>query len=228
MAKKFKVGKPKSLFSESIKSLKTNLQFLSVDKRIKSILFTSPSSGEGKSTVTINLAIELAKNDKKVIIVDADIRRPMVHNALEMPNEDGLTTILLNVDDYKKYIIKHEDFKIDIITAGVHAPNPVELLDSNAMSNLLGKLYESYDYILVDTPPIGLVTDAAVLSVKVDGVILVCALNETDERLMSKSKESLEFVNANILGVVINKEKKRGNIHYRTYYGSKYGKKKKS
>lgn len=217
---------PKSPTSEAFRTLRTNIQFSNIDKNIKSIVITSSGPAEGKSTVVSNLAITMAQIDKKVLLIDADLRMPRIHKIFSTPNFDGLTTVLAEELDYKDVIVSTVMDNLDILTSGPIPPNPAEILSSNRMKAFFKKVNGDYDMVLLDTPPIGAVTDAAVLATECDGVILVCAINQTVIKASVNAKELLRKVNANILGIVLNKIplKKGGyfNYHYNHYYESYY------
>lgn len=217
---------PKSPTSEAYRTLRTNIQFSNVDKNIKTIVVTSSGPGEGKSTVVSNLAIAMTQVDKKVLLVDADIRIPRIYEIFGIFHSDGLTTVLSEKLDYREVIISTGIGNLDILTSGPIPPNPSELLGSNRMGEFLERVKEDYDMVLLDSPPVGVVTDAAVLSAKCDGVILVCAVGQSIINAAINAKKLLNNVNANILGVVMNKVplKEAGYYkhHYYDYYRSYY------
>ncbi len=209
---------PKSPISEAYRVLRTNIQFSSVDKPLKSLVITSSGPSEGKTTTICNLAVTLAQSGSRVLIIDADLRKPKVHKVFGVGNTSGLTNILAQNYDYKLYLRRTEIQNIDLITAGPIPPNPSELLASQRMKQFLAKVSEGYDYILLDSPPVGSVTDAAILSTIVDGTILVVASGIVKIDAAKRSKELLEKVNANIVGVVLNKLIKNAGNHYYYYY----------
>lgn len=217
---------PKSPISEAFRTLRTNIQFSNIDNDIKSIVITSSGPGEGKSTVISNLAITMAQADKKVLLIDADLRKPRINKVFNIANLSGLTNVLSENLDYKTIVVSTEVSNLEILTSGPIPPNPAELLGSNRMKSFLEKVGEDYDMVLIDAPPIGIVTDAAVLSTKCDGVILVCAVGQAMTNAAKNAKELLQKVNANILGVVLNKIplSKGGyyKYHYYNYYESFY------
>jgi len=220
----------KTTVSEAFRSLRTNLQFTSVDKKVKSILITSSLPNEGKSTILKNLAYALAMTGVKVIVVDCDLRNPTVHQMFKIPNMSGLTNIIVEDDRYEKYVISDKEFdNLGIITSGPIPPNPSELIGSNRMKIFLDKLKENYDYVLLDAPPVLLVTDPTVLAPVVDGVILVIQANKTEIEATKRAKEILTNVKANILGAVLNKVKEQRSGYYYYYYynddGSKHKRK---
>ncbi|MFU0784190.1 MAG: Fe-S cluster carrier ATPase, Mrp/ApbC/NBP35 family [Thermoanaerobacterium thermosaccharolyticum] len=220
----------KTTVSEAFRSLRTNLQFTSVDRKVKSILITSSLPNEGKSTIIKNLAYALAMTGVKVIVVDCDLRNPTVHQMFKIPNMGGLTNIIVEDDRYEKYVISDKEFdNLGIITSGPIPPNPSELIGSNRMKGFLDKLKENYDYVLLDAPPVLLVTDPTVLAPVVDGVILVIQANKTEIEATKRAKEILTNLKANILGAVLNKVKEQRSGYYYYYYynddGSKHKRK---
>ena len=213
---------PKSPISEAYRTLRTNIQFSSIDKEIKTIMVNSAGPSEGKSTTITNLAATTANNDKKVLIIDCDLRKPKVHTFFEISNASGLTTILADNIDYREAIQKSDMKNLDILTSGPIPPNPSEVLGSKRMKALLDEVKEDYDMILIDAPPVGMVTDGAVIGNIVDGVILVCAVGQANIDATKHAKASLEQANANILGVVMNKvpTDRNGYYKYNYYYYS--------
>lgn len=211
--------KPKSVVSEAYRTLRTNIQYSSFDKEIKSIVVTSAEAAEGKSTVSGNLALSFAQNEKKVIIVDCDLRKPSVHKNFKVSNLEGLSDVLVGKVKLDDVVQKRND-NLFIITSGKIPPNPSEMLSSKAMTDLIEILKTKYDLIILDTAPIGAVTDAQIISTKVDGTIIVVRANRTKRDIVVSAKESLEKVGANILGCVLHAvENKKGKYYY--YYGTK-------
>jgi capsular exopolysaccharide synthesis family protein len=196
---------PKSIIREAYRTLRTNIQFSGIDKTLKSIVITSSIAEEGKTTIAINLAYSISQSDKKVILIDCDLRKPKIHKVLDLPNLYGLTTVLVESIDFKMFIESINEDKLDILTSGPIPPNPSELLGSKRMQIFLEKVKEDYDMVILDSPPAGLVTDAAILSTIVDGTILVCAAGKTEIDAIKATKAALDKVNANIIGVVMNK-----------------------
>lgn len=153
---------PKSIAAESYRTLRTNLQYSSFDKEYKVIVVTSSEPGEGKSTTSGNLAISLAQGDKKVILIDCDLRKPSVHRKFKISNVIGLSDVLIGKEKLYAAAQKHGDNLI-ILTAGKIPPNPSEMLNSKAMTALLEELKKQFDYIILDTPPVQAVTDSQIL-----------------------------------------------------------------
>lgn len=210
---------PKSPISESFRTLRTNIQFSSIDREVKVITVTSSGPSEGKSTVSANFAISLAQNGKKVLLMECDLRKPMMHKLFDISNSRGLTNILMGERDISALAHKCEGIdNLNIIFSGPLPPNPAELLGSNGMKKLVENLKEEYDMIILDSPPVGLVTDSAILSTITDGTLLVAAVGETDTNAMKGAKELLEKVQANLMGVILNKIP----INNRSYYAYGY------
>ncbi len=213
---------PKSPISEAFRVLRTNIQFSSIDNPIKSIVFTSSLPSEGKTTIVTNLAITFALQEKRVLLIDGDLRKPKIHRIFKIENDKGLTSFLSNKDDYKLYLKQTSLKNLDIMPCGIIPPNPSELLSSNFMREFIKQMSLQYDAILIDTPPIGTVTDAALLSTIVDGTVLIASSGTVEIDAIVRAKELLEQVNANIIGVVMNKIDKSNAGKYYYYYYSRY------
>lgn len=209
---------PKSVEAESYRTLRTNIMYSSFDKEIKRILVTSSEPGEGKSTTSGNLALAFSQDEKKVILIDCDLRKPSIHKKFKISNNRGLSDVIIDKDKLNKSIQKRTEY-LDILTAGKIPPNPSEMLGSEAMSSLLDELSNIYDVIVLDTPPVLAVTDAQILSTKSDGALLVVRAEKTKKDTVMAAKGVLDKVNANILGTVLNGgDKNKGNYYY--YYGN--------
>ena len=209
----------KSISAEAYKTLRTNIQYSSFDKEIKTILVTSTIPGEGKSTISGNLALSFAQQDKKVLVIDCDLRKPSLHKIFKLSNLKGLSDIIVGNSDLEKAMYNYKD-NFDILTSGKIPPNPSEILASNAMTALLEKLKTKYDIIIIDSAPLQAVTDAQIISNKVDGTLLVIRAGVTKREAILQAKELLNQVNAKILGVVLNGAENNSEKHY-YYYGSK-------
>lgn len=205
---------PKSLMGEAYRTIRTNIQFSGFDRDLNSIVITSSNAEEGKTTTAINLAYSISQTDKKVILLDSDLRKPNIHKIFKLQNSFGLTTVLAENINYKIYVQRINEGMLDILTSGPIPPNPSELLGSKRMQLLLESIKEDYDMIILDSPPAGLVTDAVVLSTIVDGTILVCAAGVTQIEEIKAAKAALDKVNANIIGVVMNKVTIRKGEYY--------------
>lgn len=214
---------PKSPISEAFRTLRTNIQFTSIDKRIHTLSITSTGASEGKSTTSGNLALTMAKGGKKVLVIDADLRRSRVHEIFQIPNFKGLTNLLVGDMKPKEVIhkIKEHD-NLYVMTGGAKPPNPAELLGSEKMKELLENLKKDFDMIIVDTPPVGMVTDGALIASIVDGTIFVCSSGNTEIKSAVYTKELLKNVNANILGVVLNRVPIHQGGYYKYHYSTYY------
>ncbi len=215
--------KPKSPISESYRTLRTNLKFSDRDRNLHCMLITSSGPGEGKSTTTANLAIAMSLQGTRTIIVDADLRRPVGHRIFNVEKNRGLTNVLVGNLKLEDAVQPTAIQNLDILTSGILPPNPAELLGSERMRQLLEMLKSKYDTVLLDTPPLIAVTDAAVLSKEVDGVLLVVSSGRTHRAALSRGSDLLRNVNANILGVVLNgvsRENTYGSYYY--YYHNYY------
>lgn len=192
-------------YQEAFKSLRTNLKFLAMGKTCKKIVMTSAIPGEGKSSVAINLAVSLADAGSRVLLMDCDLRKPILHRYLKLDNSSykGLTNILSG-GVLTESIVNMKSLNLHVIIADAIPPNPAELLGSARMKILIEELDKHYDYIIFDTPPVSVVTDAAVLSQYADGVILVIRQNHATYDEVSLAKKNLDAVHANILGAVLN------------------------
>lgn len=193
-------------YTEAYKSLRTNLRFMTMGGELKKIVVTSAVPGEGKTTVSINLAKTLADTGAKVLLIDADLRNPVVHKYLRIrqPNVPGLSSLIVSDMRIKDAIGHLVKYNFHLILAGEIPPNPAELLGSKRMSFILEELEKEYDYIICDSPPVSIVTDAAVLSQSADGVIMVIGQGKSTHDQALRAKANLEKVNANILGAILN------------------------
>jgi len=212
---------PKSPISEGIRTIRTNLQFSNVDTINKKIMITSSMPGEGKSFTSANLATAFAQDGNKVLIVDCDMRKGRVHKIFEISNSKGLSNLLIdNIEkNYKKYIKKTKIENLDVLPSGTIPPNPSELLNSEANKKLIDLLEKEYDYIIFDCVPINGLPDSLIMTNLVNKVMIVCAANVTPTELLQKTKTSLQNVDANIAGIIVNKTKTAYNKYYGHYYG---------
>ncbi|WNB92497.1 CpsD/CapB family tyrosine-protein kinase [Bacillus sp. NEB1478] len=209
---------PKSPISEQYRTIRTNIQFASIDKDFKKLMVTSSGPGEGKSTTAANLAVVLAQQGKRVLLVDGDLRKPTVHYTFKVSNIYGVTNVLTRQVALKDTVVSTNIPDLDVLPSGPVPPNPSELINSKSMDNLIEEASVMYDYVLFDTPPVLAVTDGQLLSHKVDGVILVVSSGKTEIDAAVKAKELLVHAQANIIGTVLNgKEIQNDNYYY--YYG---------
>jgi len=213
---------PRSPIAEAFRSLRTNIQFASVDRNLQTILVTSALPSEGKSTVAANLAIALAQSGKRVVLLEADLRRPSVHRYLAVPNRLGLSAIFVQPQVYLDGSLQGTHVpNLKVLTSGDLPPNPSELLGSERMQAIIRQVREQADVLVLDTPPVMAVTDAVVLAPRVDGVLLVVKPGDTKTSALQAAVEQLRRVGANVLGVVLNEVQTKG-FRYRYYSNSYY------
>lgn len=213
---------PKSPISEAYRVIRTNLQFTSLDTPVKVIIVTSSGPTEGKSTTIVNLAVTFAQSGLKTLLMDCDLRKPRISKIFGLSNRFGTTNAIVDPGGLQDYVQNTEVEGLDVLTSGPVPPNPSELLGSNKMKNLLAVLKESYDIVLMDSPPVGMVTDAQVLSTLADGTILVAGSGQVTIDALKRSKELLQNVNARILGVIVNKLGKDSKGYNYNYYYENY------
>ena len=222
------LSKPRMPVSESFRSLRTNLQFSGIDAPLKTLLITSASPSDGKSSVAANLATVIAQSDKEVVIVDGDMRRPTMHKVFKLSNRLGLSDYFIRTPDKMTGVVKKTAVNgLSIITSGSLPPNPSELLASTKMQDVINLLAKHFDMVILDSPPLLAVTDALILAKSVDGVILVIDPKKTKRGAIQQAVEQLKRLDARLLGIVLNNIKvKRSSYYYnREYYYSKhYGK----
>lgn len=212
---------PKSIVSESVKSLRTNLQFSNVDKGFKTILVTSANASEGKSFISSNLAISFAQANKKVLLIDCDLRKGRLHKLFNLPNLNGFSSLLADdLEEYKKYIKKTHIKNLSIIPRGVYPPNPSELLGSQKCKELIAKIKDKYDIIIFDGAPCNGVTDSVIMSTNVDETLIVVRDAKTPKNTLESTRDSLQKVNAHITGIVLNGVNRKIAKYY-SYYGDK-------
>ena len=218
-----------SAASEAYRVLRTNLQFAAVEHPLRTLLITSPAPSEGKSLTTANLGVALAQAGQRVIVVDADLHRPRLHHLFGLPNTTGLTTALLEEHPAIAELLQPTgDPRLRLLTSGPLPPNPTELLGSGRMRELLAALAQSgeADIVLLDSPPVLILADAAVLSALADGVLMVVEAGRTRRDAGAKAVETLRTVQARLVGALINRVPTRGSgayYYYYYYYGKDYG-----
>ena len=218
---------PKSRFSEAIKTIRTNLAFSSIDKKLKVILMTSPEAGDGKSYISANLAVAYAQEGKKVLIIDADLRKGRQHEINDVTNSinTGYSNLILKYDEdinLKDYIIQTPNKDVFLIPTGPTPPNPIELLDSENNKKVIEKLREEFDIIIIDcTPVIGL-SDALVMTKFSDVNIIVVSNKKTKFENLDRTKKIFEKANIKISGVIINKAQTKQNSYYSYYTNDDY------
>ena len=207
---------PKSPISEAYRTFRTNIQYARIDNPRKAILVTSPGPGEGKSTSVANLAITMAQMGSRVLLIDADLRRPVVHSIFKIERHVGLTNILVGRVPIDDAVFQTEIDNLSVMPCGTLPPNPSELLGSDAMKKTLAELKDRFDMVLIDSPPVIAVTDAAVLGSILDGVILVVKSGQTDKEAAFRAYNLLKNVKTQVLGALLN------GVNIESLYGSYY------
>jgi polysaccharide biosynthesis transport protein len=213
----FVAENPLSPLTEAFRTLRTNLDFASVDKPIRTLIVTSAGPSEGKSTIAVNLAAVIAQGGRKVTLLDADLRRPSIHRYLGIPNRNGLTNLFRNPKELSEVVNEFGDPSMLVITSGEQPPNPSELLASERMESILSELKELSDIVIIDTPP-AIISDSIALSPKVDGVLIVIEPGGTRIGPAQVLMEQLQRAGARVVGVVLNPISRRSS-HYYTKYG---------
>ena len=208
------VSDPRSPAAEAYRTLRTNIQFSTIDKPLRRMLLTSAGPDEGKSTTLANLAVAMAQAEMKVIVLDCDLRRPAQHDIFKVANTEGLTSMFLGRGGGQPGLSAAAHMEpplqatavpnLTVLPSGPTPPNPAELLGSTRMDSILEELTRRADVVLLDTPPVIAVTDAAVLSAKVDGCLLVVGAGVAKRDQLRRARAALEAVHANVLGVVVN------------------------
>jgi capsular exopolysaccharide synthesis family protein len=216
-------GRPKSEVSEAYRALRTSVLLSAFGKAPKVLLLTSPLPQEGKSTTSVNLGIVLAQKGGRVLIVDADLRRPNIHRTFGVGSTAGLSTVLAGSDTFEKAAIPSPILpNLTILPAGPTPPQPSEMLGSPMMRELVARWAQEYDHVIIDSPPVLSVTDAVLLSSVADAVILVIRSGQTTKEALRRSRNLLAQVNARVLGIVMNAVDLRSPDGYYYYYGGKY------
>lgn len=204
-----------SPITEQYRTIRTNIQFSSVEKEMRSLIFTSANASEGKSTTCTNIAAVFAQQEKSVIIIDADLRKPSIHTIFNINNTIGLTNVLTQQQQLSEAIQMSDYHNLAILASGLIPPNPSELLGSNRMGELLMEAKAKYDLVIIDSPPILAVADAQILANITDGVVLVISSGSTEIQQAKKAKELLANANARLIGAVLNNTKQKEPNYYR-------------
>jgi succinoglycan biosynthesis transport protein ExoP len=213
---------PRAPITEAFRSLRTNIEFSAINKPIKTILVTSPEPGTGKTTIAANLAIIYAQKGRRVLLVDADLRQPHLHQAMNLPNRIGLTDLLLENQKIQSVCNQVEGINlVEVITTGSLPPNPAELLDSIKMTTILAELGKNKDLIIIDSPP-SVVADAQVLAAKVDAVLLVIQPGKTQKNGLKTTIEIFKRANAHVIGIVVNFISRERGDYYSQYHYQGY------
>ena len=215
----------KSPVAEAYRVIRTNLQFCQTDSSLHTLIFTSAGPSEGKSTTIANTAVALAQTGKKVLLVDCDLRKPVQHHIFKK-NKAGVTNHLAEGTLLTELFQESGVPNLTLLTSGPVPPNPSELLGSEKMKQLLAQLREEYDYVLIDAPPVIVVTDAAVLASKVDGVVLVLDSGNVRPEMAQQAQKLIQAANGKILGAILNKvEIDEEHSYYYYYYGKEHSSK---
>jgi|SRR5690625_240611 len=195
-----------SKISEEFRTIRTNIKFLAGRKEKNIILITSPDSSEGKSMIAANLAVSIAQQKEKILLIDANLRHPVIHNMFTIRNRIGLTDLLTNKATFYEAVYQTHIGRLDILTSGTTELNPTELLESTRMTELLNKVENYYSMVIIDSPPIIKSTETRVLANQCDGVILVVNRKRTKLEKIAESRKLLELVDAKIIGSIINEK----------------------
>jgi capsular exopolysaccharide synthesis family protein len=209
---------PRSVVADAFRSLRTNMEFVSVDKPLKTILISSPTVADGKTSVATNLSIVMAQGGKKVILVDADLHRPKVHHMLNLQNRQGLSDLFRDQLSISEVCQEWKVENLKVITSGVLPPNPTDLLGSKKMDTIIDALRREADIVIIDGPPF-VVTDASVLATKVDGMLFVVRYGYTRRGSASRAFEQVKRAGVNVVGVAINRLPRRTDDYYYRRYG---------
>ncbi|MGH7506627.1 MAG: polysaccharide biosynthesis tyrosine autokinase, partial [Longimicrobiales bacterium] len=216
---------PRNPASEAYRSLRTNITFCRLERPPRTLVFTSPTPGDGKSTSATNLAITLAQQDMRVLLVDADMRRGVLHEVFRTPREPGLSNVLLGsvtIEKASQRVDAGSGVALDVLPMGTVPPNPAELLSSTRMGELVRRMEERYDAVIFDAPPLTAVTDAALLGRQADGVIVVARAGVTERGAVTYAMDQLHAVQAPVLGVVLNDIDVRKDRYYGGYGAASY------
>jgi capsular exopolysaccharide synthesis family protein len=223
---------PKSVPAECMRSIRTNLLFMSPDRHLQTMAVTSALPQEGKTTTAISLAVTMAQSGSKTLLVDTDMRRPRLHRSFGVGNEEGISSVIVGDKKIDEVIQKTEVDNLDLFVCGPVPPNPAELLHTQSFINIFNDLKSRYDRVIFDTPPVGAVTDPVILSALVDGTVLVVKSGKTTRHIGRQAVKSIEDANGRLLGVILNDvelaKKKYGYYYskyyrYGSYYGGQYG-----
>jgi capsular exopolysaccharide synthesis family protein len=225
----FILKNPRSAVAECARFIRTNLLFMSPDRPLRTLVVTSPSPQEGKSTTAVTTAIAMAQTGSRTLIVDTDLRRPRLQRVFNVDGEKGVASILLGEVSLEEAVIKTEVENLDVLPCGTLPPNPAEILLSERFRELVVDLARRYERVIFDTPPIGPVTDPAILGTLVDGVVLVAKCEQTTKQSVKQAVRALRSANVRIFGVILNdvdvNAKRYSGAYYAYYrrYGGYYG-----
>ena len=215
------IDHPRSSIAECCRVVRTNLMFMASDHPVSTILVTSSSPQEGKSTVAVNLALTLAQSGRRVLIVDTDMRRPRLHHTFEVPNETGISSVIVGETDAAHVVQPSGVDNLDLITCGPIPPNPAELVQTEKFAGIVAELAKMYNIVIFDSPPVQAVTDSLIIGSLVDGVLLVVKASSTSYQSVRRARRSLVDVGGRIFGIVLNDvdlENKSSAGYYHYYY----------
>lgn len=198
---------PDSLIAENFRGVRTNIRFLTGKGQKTILLITSPENGEGKSTLVANLAVSMAQQKEKVLLIDANLREPTLHYIFKCPNSLGFTEVLVGKTSFEDVVYHTEIGRLDILPCGEIPSNPTELLGSEALQEFLKERLDEYDVVLIDSPGVLEVADAKILAGKCDGVILIVGEGKTEISKIIETKKDLEFAQAKLMGLIVNELK---------------------
>ena len=207
--------------SEAYKNIRTNLISVLKKQNNKAMVISSPNASDGKSTTSINVAISLSQINKKVLLIDADAHRPSIHTKLKMKNSDGITNILIGASTFNEAVQQYNS-KLDVLTMGPTPQSASEIFNDPSFDELLDELNEKYDYILIDTPPVNLISDSLVIAQKCAGIVLVVRSGFTTRDMLRRAVASVKQLDINVLGVILNGSDYDKIRYSKKYYGS-YG-----
>lgn len=213
---------PLSKIAEAYKIARTNIEFAMLDKKLKTIAVTSSQQSEGKTVTVSNLAISYAQAGRRMLLIDADLRRPSIHRRFGLSNRQGLTTAIVRGSEPQTFVQESRIPNLSILASGPIPPNPAEMLMSETLWRLIDELKPHYDMIFIDASPVGVVTDAAIISTKVDGTIFVVRAGEIKKAQLTRATDLLKKVNAHILGFVLNGASRQTDDYYSYYYTNEY------
>lgn len=211
--------KPKSTVSEKFRGIRSNIMFCSAEKKIQSLLITSEKPSSGKSTISANIAVIYAQAGYKTLIIDGDMRKPTQHYIFDLPNNSGLSNLIVNKATYTESIKETKVENLAILTAGPTPPNPSELITSTQFDEIYNELLSDYDFIVVDTPPVNTVTDAQVYAQTIQNCALVIDVEKNNKNEVKKAKDLLNQAGGKLLGAILNKTAIDKSSSYYYYYG---------
>jgi capsular exopolysaccharide synthesis family protein len=216
------VRDPRSPAAEAFRTLRTSLAF-ATPQPVKTLLVTSPGPSEGKTTVVANLAVALGQAGRRVVVVDADLRKPHQHEMFAVPNHRGLTNVLVGQAELGKVVVETSVPGVALLTSGPVPPNPAELLDTATARSVWDRLAKEYDLVLVDSPPAAVVTDAVIIASQVEAVLVVVKAGTTRNEALAECRERLQKAGARVLGAVLNEVRPGGGYYYYPYRYYYYG-----